>query len=157
MLDKFFKLPSWILIIISIFILISLAVYSWYHEKDEYKNTKDKISNYKDNAGEKILISYSKIIEINDQQILVKNRRGDIFTLYPVHSVQKDEYYSFYGKIRKYGRVEIIQQYPHPKWQLKHLLSLLSIILVLYYIIKYIRLDKTSYMLYILDKRKNNA
>ena len=155
MIDKFFKLPNWLLIAVSIILLSSLCFYSWFHEKDKYKGIKEKISNFKQNTNKKVVITYTEIIDKNGQEILVKNRRGDLFRLFPVDSIQMDQYYSFSGRIRPDGRVEIIHQYLHPRWQLKHILSLLSVILVLYYIIIYIRFDKNTHMFYIKEKRIN--
>ena len=79
-------------IIFSISALILLALltllFAW--------SIANKISNPIKNSGERILIWYVKIIEVDNQQVMVKNRRGDIFYLYPVDNIEQNEYYSFF-------------------------------------------------------------
>ena len=148
-MDKLFKLPRWLLFIISMFLLLSASIYSWYHEKDEYSQLKIKIRKPEKYASKKIHLAYIKIIDINKNMIKAKNRGGDIFILYPANDIQEGGYYSFTGEINPDGRIKIINRYHHSRWVLKHIISLLSLIFVFYYIYKYIRFDKKRYLFYI--------
>jgi hypothetical protein len=155
MIDKFFHLPALILIILSLPMLLLLSAYSYYHEKDFFNELNEQITNPQKNLGKTVYLSYVKIAEVNDNEAVAKNRRGDTYLLFPVSNIIQGEYYSFIGKVSLNGKLEIIQQYHQTRWQLKHLLSLLSLLLVLYYIIKYIRFDKNSFLFYIINRKKN--
>jgi hypothetical protein len=155
-MDKFFKLPAGILAITSLLMLILLSGYSYYHEKDFFKELNDRIANPQKNQGKNVYLSYVKIISLNNNEAVAKNRRGDIYRIFPTENIKQDEYYSFVVKIVPDGKLEIIQYYHQARWELKHLLSLLSLVLVLYYSFKYIRFDKNVHLLYI-PSRKVNA
>jgi hypothetical protein len=154
-MNKFLQLPAWFLASISLLMLALLSTYSWYHEKDFYKDLNDQIAKPQENLVKKVYINYVKIITIDGDEVTAKNRRGDVYRLYPARNIKQDEYYSFLGKVAPDGKVEIIQPYHQARWQLKHLLSLLSLFLVLYYIIKYIRFDQNSFLFYITGRKSD--
>ena len=155
MIDKFFRLPAWVLILFSLSMLLLLSTYSYYHEKDFYKKLNEQIANPQKNLGKRIYLNYVKIITVNNNEVIAKNRRGDKYRLYPSKDIIPEEYYSFLAKLAPGGKLEIIQQNHQARWQLKHLLSLLSLPFVFYYIYNYIRFDKHSFLFNIINRKTN--
>ena len=99
MIDKLFRLPAWMLILFSLSSILLLSAYSVYHEKDFFKEINQQIAQPQKNLDKKIYLNYVKIITINNNEVIAKNRRGDMYTLYPSTNIKPDQYYSFQNDI----------------------------------------------------------
>ena len=68
--------------------------------------------------------------------------------------VELNKFYSFSGIVNPDSKIEVLAIQEHPLRKFKYLCSLLSFIIILYFIMKYIRFDKNLFTLTVKEKVK---
>ena len=149
LLNSFFKLPGFVLALISIFFLILLGYYCWLSEEQITDNT-IYLKNPQLYEGREILSSFCNVDEKLDNEIISRSKYGRVYYfIIDTNVVELNHIYSFKGNISNEGKIIVTDLQKHPHRILKYLFSLLSFPIIIFLIIKYIRFDTSSFTLLI--------
>ena len=155
-LNSFFALPGWLIATFSLIGTCLLMIYAAHLGNQSYEQKMNHLKHPDRYTDQEICIGFVNIIQINDDEIIAIDSRSYryIFQVNSDIKLNKGETYSFRGKITDSGNilVDIVQHHPYRKY--KYLLSSLSLILVIFLIIKYIRIDSAG--LYLRKDQKIN-
>lgn len=158
MLEQIVNIPRWILAGLSSFVLIILMAYSAI-EGSKLENEKINLLNHPlEHLQEKIRLGFLKIDEVNDYEITGHDsQRKYQLTSDPSMNIRKGETYSFIGMITASGKIRVKEIQHHPYRLHKYLLSSSAILIVLYLIIKNIRIQKKGRYLTLINEDKFDA
>ena len=158
MINRVFGLPRWLLAGFSSLTLILLMVYSAL-EGSKLNHERTKIfSNPLEHLQEEIRLRFLKIDEVNGYEITGHDsQRKYQLTSDPSLNIRKGETYSFIGMITTSGKIRIKEIQHHPYRLYKYLLSSSAILIVLYLIIKNIRIQKKGQYLTLINENKFDA
>ena len=158
MIKRVFCLPRWLLAGFSSLTLILLMVYCVL-EGSKLNHERTKIlSNPLEHLQEEIRLGFLKIGEVNGYEIMGHDsQRKYQLTSDPSMNIRKGETYSFIGMITASGKIRIKEIQHHPHRLYKYLLSSSAILIVLYLIIKNIRIQKKGRYLTLINEDKFDA
>ncbi len=158
MINRVFGLPRWLLAGFSSLTLILLMVYSALEgSKLNHERTKIFI-NPLEHLQEEIRLGFLKIDEVNGYEITGHDsQRKYQLTSDPSLNIRKGETYSFIGMITASGKIRIKEIQHHPYRLYKYLLSSSAILIVLYLIIKNIRIQKKGHYLTFINEDNFDA
>lgn len=158
MIKRVFGLPRWLLAGFSSLTLILLMVYCAL-EGSKLNHEKIKIlSNPLEHLQEEIRLGFLNIDEVNGYEITGHDsQRKYPLTSDPSMNIWKGETYSFIGMITASGKIRIKEIQHHPYRLYKYLLSSSAILIVLYLIIKNIRIQEKGRYLTLINEDELNA
>lgn len=142
LIDQFFHLPSWLLAFISTIFLLLLGIlclkiveldnlqkYEYYDNPEKYHNPT-------------ITIFYVQILEKKNNLIIGKTKQDSTYQfVIDTNLVKLNHWYSFQGPVQNDHKILVKKFQEHPFRFLKYVLSLLSSIIVIYLLIKYIKFE----------------
>ncbi|MBD3224267.1 MAG: hypothetical protein GF313_06020 [Caldithrix sp.] len=141
-MKRIFYLPGWVLFILSLMALCILGYLGWRQAENRYLARQYILEHASEHAEETVCVGYVKIISENRRLITAENSRGDRFQFIRSNiSPDIGETWSATGSVNKKGRIHVQQWMHHPMRTSKYVFSALSLVLVLYFIIRYIRFD----------------
>ena len=147
-IEKFFNLPRWFLMTIALCFLFWGGYYGAQQSADEYDTSKEIFQQ----PGEAICVGYTKIISITRNEIITIDRVGDTYRLITTDTkLRIGEIYSFSGMVTDSGKIQLYTYQHHPFRGLKYVFSLLSMIIIIFLILKYIRYDRATFSLVVKD------
>jgi hypothetical protein len=147
-MDFLFNRSRWMIMVIPCLLLVLLGVLSWSMESRRYDEKLYKLQHPKQAAAELVCIGYIRIDQKTGKGVQGMDQSGTQyrFLIDPKDFVLGDRY-SLKGRITADGSILVESYQHHPHRILKHAFSLLSLILVLYILRRYIRFDRSSWSL----------
>lgn len=143
MLNRFFHLPGWILFLTAALVIVIMCVFSWQSQEMQYQQLLMKISNPGKYAGEIVCVGFLKIRDKRDGVLEAQNHRGENFVLLSDAGVfQTGQTYSVTGKIQKNGAIAVADSQHHPYRRNKYLYSALSVLVAVFLLVRYVRIDR---------------
>lgn len=141
--NSFFSLPGWFLTTISLIGIALLMNYAAHRGYQSYEQKTDHLNHPDQYAGQNLCIGFVNIIQINKEEVIAVDSRNYryFFIIDSDIKIKEGETYSFLGIITDSGKIHVDTVQHHPYRKYKYLLSSLSLILVIFLIIKYIRFN----------------
>lgn len=146
MFNKIFQLPGWVLFTVSLLFLFIAGIYSvWQEQRESLQNT-IFFENAAQHQGETVCISHVNVYRKTSRGVLaVSSRRGKKYQLIINPALIKlNQHYSFAGVLNPDGKITVRNFQHHPHRKLKYIFSLLSLPVVLFLLLKYIRWDRAG-------------
>ncbi len=142
MLNRLFHLPGWILFLTAALVLLIMCTYSWQSQEMQYRRLLLQIKNPGKYAGEGVCVGFLKIRDKKDGVFEAQNHRGENFVLLSdTDAFQAGQTYSVTGKIQRNGAIAVADSQHHPYRRNKYLYSALSVFVVIFLLVRYVRID----------------
>jgi hypothetical protein len=143
MMQRIFDLPRWLLAGFSLSLLIFLMMYSLIQGFEYQRKLTAHLQNPTVQPQYEISLGFLKIDRVEDIKITGHDSQHH-YRLIRERSmpIQAGEVYSFIGTIKKSGSIKIKRMQHHPYRLYKYLISGSAIIVVLFLIIKNVRIQK---------------
>ncbi len=147
-IDRLFKLPGWLLAIISLVFLIVTAWSAWRSESTVIQYKRTILQSPEVYAGMRVCMPYARIVRIKrDTAYTVTTARERYRFLVDTNKVRLHQTYSFAGELQSDGSIRVMAVHHHKHRILKYVLSLLSLPIVIYLMVSHFRLDSESWTL----------
>lgn len=128
---------------------------SWSAESKQYTKRVQSLIRPGDTSCETICIGYIEITQKTAWGVMGKDNIGNEFLLVTDSDKFKlGERYSFKGAITPEGKIDVLNYQHHPHRSLKYVFSSLSLLLVLFLVGRFIRIERSSLMLILMEPDK---
>jgi hypothetical protein len=148
-LKRFFNLPSPLLVLASVLILIASGSYSHQLNKKIDKSFRENLTESVGTDHE-VCISYIYVVSKINKNVIGIDRKG---REYKIHSKsfhpEINKTYAFKGHLSKDNILILTDMTEYPLRPYKYLFSAISVFIVLYLILCFIRYDRSEKLLYI--------
>lgn len=146
MIDKFFHMSRTSLLLISCTGLIIFGYICWFYVYPDVAKVKNIAMNPEKHPGTTVCLNFCPITDKNANEVISSYPgKASYFFLMDTSLVEINKVYSFRGMITPEGKIRVINFQHHPHRNLKYLLSLLSLPVILFLVVKYIGFDKKSF------------
>ncbi len=154
--DFIFNRPGWQLAFVALGLLIMSAVWTWTIEQRSQFEKYTILENPQEYAGTHVCMPYGKVVLIHaDTALTVNSREAKYRFVVDTTVVHLYQTYSFAGVLQGDGTIVVSDVHHHSYRFGKYALSLLSLPIMIWLIVKYIRFDQSTLSLIVIPERRD--